>query len=128
MALAGLEAHHRSNSGRFHSTVEARVPPAKCPGPQEDKTTRMEQVARAVSLFGARVPKTVERHAAFSNVRRVTEPTPSQNGNGTAGFALLAGDEGEPFAQEVPLGESEEVHNSKREPTHRGEDCQTGTA
>ena len=39
----------------------------------------------------------------------------------TTGFALLAGDEGEPFAQEVPLGESEEVHNSKREPTHRGE-------
>ena len=37
------------------------------------------------------------------------------------GFALLAGDEGDPFAQEDQLGESEEVHNSKREPTHRGE-------
>ena len=39
---------------------------------------------------------------------------------GTAGFALLAGDEGDPFAQEDPLNDSEEVHNSKREPTHRG--------
>ena len=38
----------------------------------------------------------------------------------TTGFALLAGDEGDPFAQEDPLDESEEVHNSKREPTHRG--------
>ena len=38
----------------------------------------------------------------------------------TTGFALLAGDEGEPFAQEDPLCESEEVHNSKREPTRRG--------
>ena len=27
---------------------------------------------------------------------------------------MLAGDEGEPFAQEDPLCESEEVHNSKR--------------
>ena len=34
----------------------------------------------------------------------------------TTGFALLAGDEGDPFAQEDPLDESEEVHNSKREP------------
>ena len=61
-------------------------------------------------------------HAAFSNVRRVTEPAPSQNGNGNPRrvFALLAGDEGDPFAQEDPLDESEEVHNSKREPTRRG--------
>ena len=65
MALAGLEAHHRNLSGRFHSTVEARVPLVKCPGPEEDKTTRMEQVARAVSLFGARVPKTVEHTRRF---------------------------------------------------------------
>ena len=37
-----------------------------------------------------------------------------------AGFALLAGDEGDPFAQEDPLDESEGVNDSKREPTHRG--------
>ena len=70
--------------------------------------------------FRSTCSKDCGAHTAFSDVRRVTEPTPSQNGNGTAGFALQAGDEGEPFAQEDPLGESEEVHNSKREPTHRG--------
>ena len=31
MALAGLEAHHRNNSGSVHSTAEARVPSATCP-------------------------------------------------------------------------------------------------
>ena len=36
----------------------------------------------------------------------------------TTGFAFLAGDEGDPFAQEDPLDESEEVNDSKREPTH----------
>ena len=30
----------------------------------------------------------------------------------------MAGDEGDPFAQEDPLDESEEVNDSKREPTH----------
>ena len=65
MALAGLEAHHRNNSGRVHSTAEGRVPSATCRGLQENKTARMEQVARAVSLFGARVPKTVERTRRF---------------------------------------------------------------
>ena len=37
MALACLETHHRNNSGRVHSTAEARVLPATCPGPQENK-------------------------------------------------------------------------------------------
>ena len=32
MALAGLKAHHRNNSGRVHSTAEARVPPVTCRG------------------------------------------------------------------------------------------------
>ena len=31
---------------------------------------------------------------------------------------MLASDEGDPFAQKDPLDESEEVHESKREPTH----------
>ena len=60
--LGGASSEH---SGRVHSTAEERVPPATCPGPQENKTTRMEQVAQAVSLFGARVPKTVERTRRF---------------------------------------------------------------
>ena len=33
--------------------------------------------------------------------------------------SLLAGDEGEPFAKEDPLDDSEEVNDSKRKPTHR---------
>ena len=35
----------------FTSAAEGRVPSATCPGPQENKTAMMEQVARAVSLF-----------------------------------------------------------------------------
>ena len=53
MALACLKAHRRNNSGRVHSTAEARVPPATCPGPQENKTATMERVARAVSVLFA---------------------------------------------------------------------------
>ena len=120
MVVAGLEAHHRSNSGRFHSTVEARVPPARVPGSTGRQDNKDGAGCSSRFTFRSTCSKDCGAHAAFSDVRRVTEPTPSQNGNGTAGFALLAGDEGEQFAQEVPLGESEEVHNSKREPTHRG--------
>ena len=36
----------------------------------------------------------------------------------TTGFAMLASDEGDPFAQEDPLDDSEEVNDSKRKPTH----------
>ena len=88
-------------------------------------STRKQDSKDAASLFScftflSTCSKDCGANATFSKVRRVTEPTPSQNGKGTAGFALLASDEGDPFAQEVPLGVSEEVHNSKREPIHRG--------
>ena len=43
-----------------------------------------------------------------------------QNGNGTAGFALLAGDEGEPLCPGSPVGRKRRCAQFKREPTHRG--------
>ena len=120
MVLAGLEAHHRNISGRVHSTAEGRVPSATCPWSKGQLDSKDAASLLSCFTFLSTCSKDCGANAAFSNVRRVTQPTPSQNGNGKpkAGFALLASDEGDPFAQEDPLDESEEVHESKLEPTH----------
>ena len=61
-------------------------------------------------------------HAAFSNVRRVTETTPSQNGNGNPRRVSHCWQvtKETPLPRKTRLEESEEVNDSKREQTHRG--------
>ena len=120
MALAGLKAHHRNNSGRVHSTAGGRVPPATCPwstGTQDNKDgaslsscfTFSEHVfQRLWSERGVFQCATCDRANTLPKWQR--EPH--------ACFPMLAGDDGDPFAQEDPLDESEEAHKCKREPTH----------
>ena len=64
--LGGASSKHLS--GRVHSTAEARVSSRHVPG--------------SCFTFLSTCSKDCGAHAAFSDVRRVTEPTPSQNGSG----------------------------------------------
>ena len=61
-------------------------------------------------------------NAAFSDVRRVTEPTPSQNGSGNPRRVSQCWQVTKEtlLPRKTRLDESEEVHDSKRDPTHRG--------
>ena len=119
MALAGLEAYHRNNSGRVQSTVEARVHPATCLGPQENKTSRMERLLELFHFSEHVFQRLCSERGVFQCATCDGATTrPKRQREPLAGFALSAGDEGDPFAQEDPLDESEEVHGSKREPTH----------
>ena len=81
MALGGLEAHHRNNSGRVHSTAEARVPSATCLWSKGQLDSKDAASLLSCFTFLSACSKDFGANAAFSNVRRVTEPSPSQNGN-----------------------------------------------
>ena len=63
------------------SAAEGRVPPATCLGPQEDQDSNDGAGCSSCFTFLSTCSKDCGAHAAFSDVRRVTEPTPSQNGS-----------------------------------------------
>ena len=94
MALAGLEAHHRNNSGTVHSTAEGRVPPAMCPGPQENMTTTMESLESF--HFSEHVFQRLwSKLDAYRSAKCAGAYTlPKWQREPTTGFVLLAGDEG----------------------------------
>ena len=82
MVLAGLEAHHRNISGRVHSTAEGRVPSATCPWSRGQLDSKDAASLLSCFTFLSTCSKDCGANAAFSNVRRVTEPTPSKMATG----------------------------------------------
>ena len=90
MALAGLEAHHRNNSGRVHSTAGGRVPPATCLGSTGKQDNKDGASLSSCFTFLSTCSKDCGANATCTAVRRVTEPTPSKMAAGTHGGFHIA--------------------------------------
>ena len=80
MVWAGLEAHHRSTLAGFTAQPKNVFLP---PRAVVHRKTRQQRWSRLLELFhfSEHVFQKGGASATFSNVRRVTEPTLSQNGN-----------------------------------------------
>ena len=121
MALAGLEAHHRSNSGRVHSTARSACSSRHVPGSTGRQDNKDGAGCSSRFTFLSTCSKDCGANVAFSNVRRVTEPTPSQNGNVNPRVSHCWQVTKEtPLPRKTRWAKAKKCTNSKREPTHRG--------
>ena len=84
MALAGLKAQHASSKQLWQGSHRSRRACSFRHVPRSTGKQDSNDGAGCSSCFTflSTCSKDCGAHAAFSNVRRVTEPTPSQNGNG----------------------------------------------
>ena len=124
MALAGLKAQHASSKQLWQGSHRSRRACSFRHVPWVNRKTRQQRWSRLLELFHFSehvFQRLWSEHDVFQCATCDGANTLSKwQREPTTGFALLAGDEGEPFGQEDPMCESEEVHNSKRDPTHRG--------
>ena len=86
MALAGLKAQHASSKQPWQGSQHSR---SACSSRHVPGSTRKQDSKDAASLsscftFLSTCSKDCGANATFSKVRRLTEPTPSQNGKGTS--------------------------------------------
>ena len=84
MALAGLKAHHASSKQLWRGSQHSRraCSSRHVPGSTGKKDSNDGAGCWSCFTFLSTWSKDCGANAAFSNVRRVTEPTPFQNGNG----------------------------------------------
>ena len=74
--------HHRNNSGRVHKRSRRACSFRHVPGSTGKQDSNDGAGCSSCFTFRSTCSKDCGANTTFSNVRRVTEPTPSQNGNG----------------------------------------------
>ena len=123
MALAGLKAQHASSKQLWQGSQRSRRACSfrHVPGSTGKQDSNDGAGCSSCFTFLSKCSKDCGANTTFFQCATCdgANTLPKWQREPT-GLALLAGDEGEPFAQEDPLCDSEEVHNSKRDPTHRG--------